>query len=214
MGPVELRIRYEIEHRFPLRLRSSGAPIRDLVEFVEAEQVPVPGRALDLGCGDGWNAIYLARCGWAVTGVELIGRAARAARRNAASEKVGIRVVHGDASRLSDYALGSDYDLIVDSFCYHAIHPIRRDAYAAEVTKAAAPGAVLLMLAFSEPADGMHVTAEDVRARFADWEIVSSAPVAHAELLDYAKGPKVALDYLRKVKTQRYRLIKNGVARA
>jgi methylase of polypeptide subunit release factors len=42
-----------------------------------------PGRALELGCGTGMNAVYLALRGFAVTAIDLSPRAIRAARRRA-----------------------------------------------------------------------------------------------------------------------------------
>src|SRR2546430_1172357 len=40
-----------------------------------------PGRAIDLGCGTGTNAVYLARHGWSAVGVDFAGRAIAKARR-------------------------------------------------------------------------------------------------------------------------------------
>jgi SAM-dependent methyltransferase len=58
----------------------SGDPAPELVELVEGPAPPRPGRALDLGCGIGTNAVYLARHGWDVTGVDLVHNAVAAAR--------------------------------------------------------------------------------------------------------------------------------------
>jgi SAM-dependent methyltransferase len=58
----------------------SGRPNRVLVDVVS--ELP-PGRALDLGCGEGGDAIWLAQRGWQVTGLDVsttaIGRARTAA---------------------------------------------------------------------------------------------------------------------------------------
>ena len=47
-----------------------------------------PGRALDLGCGEGGDAVWLARHGWAVTGVDLSPTAVARGRRAAAEAGV------------------------------------------------------------------------------------------------------------------------------
>ena len=50
----------------------TGITPPELVELVESGQVP-PGRALDIGCGRGTNAIYLAQRGFQVVGTDLSG---------------------------------------------------------------------------------------------------------------------------------------------
>ncbi|TJZ44131.1 class I SAM-dependent methyltransferase [Streptomyces piniterrae] len=204
-----LRILYEIEHRLPFNIVPSAVPDRDLVAVVEGEEKLPPGKALDLGCGNGRNSVYLARHGWRVTGVELIGHALAKARRTTAAAGVPVNLVQGDATRLSDYGVGTDYTLVVDACCYHAIAEERRDAYAAEVTKAAAPGALMLMVAFAEQnTPGMNVTEEDLRNRFTGWEILDAAPMAPEELVQYFDGPKLAKKTLTngRYRAWRYRL--------
>ena len=55
-----------------------------------AESMP-PGRALDLGCSEGTNAIWLARHGWRVTGVDVSATALARAAANAANNGVSDR---------------------------------------------------------------------------------------------------------------------------
>jgi len=57
----------------------------ELVELVEGPAALRPGGALDLGCGTGAEAIYLAQHGWGVTGIDFVGPALEAARREAAA---------------------------------------------------------------------------------------------------------------------------------
>ena len=52
-------------------------PLRKLIEGPGS--LP-PGRAIDLGCGMGPLAIYLAQHGWQVTGIDAVERALRVAR--------------------------------------------------------------------------------------------------------------------------------------
>src|SRR5918999_196335 len=56
-----------------------------------------PGRALDVGCGEGADAIWLARCGWTVTAIDVSDVAVCRARE--AAERAGAEVewVCGDA---------------------------------------------------------------------------------------------------------------------
>lgn len=151
----------------------------ELVALVEGHSALPPGRVLELGCGTGTNATYLARRGWEVVAVDLIDRAVDQARDKAAAAGVAVRLMCGDVTRLDELDAPGPYDLFFDLGCYCGIPPHRRDAYAAALTHRAAPGARLLMFgygpeAFDDPISG--VTADELRARFAGWELVETAP--------------------------------------
>ncbi|MGD0982545.1 MAG: class I SAM-dependent methyltransferase [Acidimicrobiales bacterium] len=68
-------------------------PNRFLVEELDA--LP-PGRALDLACGEGRNAVWLASKGWRVTGVDFSRAGLAKARRLAADSGVGVTWVEAD----------------------------------------------------------------------------------------------------------------------
>jgi 2-polyprenyl-3-methyl-5-hydroxy-6-metoxy-1,4-benzoquinol methylase len=97
----------------------------EVVEFIG--RTP-PGRALDLGCGTGTNAITLARHGWQVTGVDFIPKAIRTARRKAA--KAGLRIdFHlADVSAL-DF-LSGPYDYVLDIGCLISLSAAQQKEYA------------------------------------------------------------------------------------
>ncbi|MEU6415086.1 class I SAM-dependent methyltransferase [Microbispora sp. NPDC046933] len=138
-----------------------------------------PGRALELGCGTGTNAIYLARHGWEVVAVDLIDRAIEQAREKADAAGAAVRLLHGDATRLDELDAPGPYDLFFDLSCYCGIPPHRRDAYAAGLTRRAAPGARLLMFGYGPGTlddTFSGVTADELRARFAGWELVDVTP--------------------------------------
>ncbi|SDL36939.1 class I SAM-dependent methyltransferase [Nonomuraea jiangxiensis] len=157
----------------------TGVTPPELVALVEGHAALPPGRALELGCGTGTNAVYLARHGWDVVGVDLIDRAIEQARAKAAAEGTPVRLLHGDVTRLDELDAPGPYDLFFDLSCYCGIPPHRRDAYAAGLTHRAAPGARLLMFgygpgAFDDLISG--VTADELRARFTGWELVDTTP--------------------------------------
>ncbi|GAA4212328.1 class I SAM-dependent methyltransferase [Microbispora amethystogenes] len=138
-----------------------------------------PGRALELGCGTGTNAIYLARHGWEVVAVDLVGRAIELARERTEAAGVDVRLLHGDATRLDELDAPGPFDLFFDLSCYCGIPPHRRDAYVTGLTRRAAPGARLLMFgygpeAFDDTFSG--VTADELRARFSGWDLVDVTP--------------------------------------
>jgi SAM-dependent methyltransferase len=99
-------------------LEAADIPDSWIVPFVEGPQRLEPGRALDLGCGAGRNTCYLARHGWEVIGVDLLGRAIEKARSQAVNIAARARFLQGDVTRLGDLDIGDGFSLIVDSGCY------------------------------------------------------------------------------------------------
>ncbi|MBD3147741.1 class I SAM-dependent methyltransferase [Microbispora bryophytorum] len=161
----------------------SGVTPPELVALIkgrgEGDGALPPGRALELGCGTGTNAIYLARHGWEVVAVDLVGRAIEQAREKADAAGVAVRLLHGDATRLDELDASGPYDLFFDLSCFCGIPPHRRDAYAAGLTGRAAPGARLLMFGYGPGVlddKFSGVTADELRARFAGWELADITP--------------------------------------
>src|SRR5246127_1440122 len=74
-----------------------SSALRELIEGSTA--LPV-GTAIDIGCGTGDAAIYLARHGWQVTGVDVAAKAVEKASAKAAAEHVRGGFMRGDATRL------------------------------------------------------------------------------------------------------------------
>ena len=71
----------------------SGRPNAALV--AEVAGLP-PGRVLDVGCGEGADAVWLARRGWDVTALEVSGLALERAARHARDAGVAVRWVHAE----------------------------------------------------------------------------------------------------------------------
>ncbi|WP_406286099.1 class I SAM-dependent methyltransferase [Streptomyces sp. NBC_00209] len=157
----------------------TGVTPPELVTLVEGSGAPGPGRALELGCGTGTNAVYLARHGWRVTAVDLVDRAVRRARERAKAAGVDVDIFCGDATRLGEVGAPGPYDLFFDLSCYCGIPAHRRDAYAAGLTERAASGARLLMFGygpevFDDPISG--VTADELETRFTGWRLTDVTP--------------------------------------
>ncbi|HET9655959.1 MAG TPA: class I SAM-dependent methyltransferase [Kineosporiaceae bacterium] len=73
-----------------------------------------PGRALDLACGEGRNAIWLARLGWQVTGVDFSGVALR--RAGELAGKAGVEVTWTCADLLDYRPATGSFDLVVVTY--------------------------------------------------------------------------------------------------
>lgn len=105
-----------------------------------------PGRAVDLGCGNGRNSIFLARRGFTVEAVDYSQTAITWARERAAGAGVAISFTHVS---VFDVALqAASYDLVYDSGCFHHIPPHRRAQYVELIVRLLKPGAWLCLTCF------------------------------------------------------------------
>lgn len=177
---LSARWRFTLSYLRGITPWDTGITPPELVRVVEGtgpEHQP-PGRALDLGCGTGTNALYLAAHGWDATGVDFAAPAI--ARANARRARAGTlpgtaRFLRGDVTRLDALGLLGPFDLLFDLGCFHSLTPAARSAYAHGVTALARPGARLLLYAFAPTlmrGRAMGLTPDDVRATFAPgWEV-------------------------------------------
>ncbi|ASW90792.1 class I SAM-dependent methyltransferase [Mycobacterium marseillense] len=154
-----------------------GQGLRDLVEGA-GDTAPLPaGSALDVGCGTGDCAIYLAQHGWDVTGVDYVEKPLKKARAKARTADVAVGFVRADVTQLSDSGIGAGFQLIVDNGCIHNMSGGDREAYVREVGAVAAPDARLYIVAFP-PGGRLGVPGIDhaeVERRFAPgWTLLST----------------------------------------
>lgn len=129
-------------------------PRSELVGLVDGGVITpgrlAPGRAVDLGCGAGANAIFLAQAGFDVVGVDFSSVALRKARRAAAAAGVSerLRLVQGDLTAAVIPGVEGPFDLLIDYGTLDDLPPAGRAAMAATIVRLARPGAVLVMYAF------------------------------------------------------------------
>ncbi len=111
-----------------------------LIATVEGRK---PGRALDVGMGQGRNSVFLAMKGWDVTGFDISDQGIAVARKNA--ERAGVKLT---AIRETEEAFnyGSDqWDMIV--FMYEPF-PVTSAAYVERLRKSMKPGALIVIESF------------------------------------------------------------------
>ena len=101
----------------------------------------VPASALDLACGEGRNAVWLATQGWSATGVDFSAVGLDKAARLAESNRVAVDWVRADVTEWHPDRL---FDLVV-VFYLHVPEAQRRAAFAL-AAQALAPGATLLIV--------------------------------------------------------------------
>jgi SAM-dependent methyltransferase len=133
-------------------------PDENLVAWFR-EDLLSPGRVLELGCGPGRNAIYLAGLGCSVDAVDSSARAIEWAAERA--ERAGVAVNLQLCSIFDAEFPDGSYDLVYDSGCFHHLAPHRRRDYAELVTRARKPGGSFGLVCF-RPEGGSGYTDRQV----------------------------------------------------
>jgi SAM-dependent methyltransferase len=158
------------------------------------------GEVLDLGCGLGENARFLAERGHQVTAVDTSPNAIGRAAELAAALGLAVRFIVSDAITLDGLDAAARFDTVIDSALYHGLDPEQRRRYLATLHRVAKPGAVLHVICFSdlvpkEIASPNRCSEEELRATFAGagWSITG------LEQTGYALSPRFTRDILRRI---------------
>jgi SAM-dependent methyltransferase len=138
----------------------AAKPDENLVSYIDRGLI-APGRALDLGCGPGRNALHLASLGIEVDAVDLSPTAIEWARERAAETGSAARFHCGDAFTLTATDLLGPYDLIYDSGCFHHLPPHRRISYLDLLDRVLAPGGHFALACFASGAMGSELPDAD-----------------------------------------------------
>jgi SAM-dependent methyltransferase len=104
-----------------------------------------PGRALDLGCGEGADAVWLAQQGWHVTGTDISRVALDRAAVHAAEAGVAADRIDWQLHDLGVSFPAGEYDLISAQFL-HSMGDLPREQILRQAASAVAPGGVLLIV--------------------------------------------------------------------
>jgi SAM-dependent methyltransferase len=161
----------------------SGRPNAVLVR--EAGELK-PGRALDLGCGEGADAIWLARQGWSVVAVDVSRVALERAGGHAREAGVADRV-HWQRHDLAESFPSGSFDLVSAHFLHAPAEvELPRERILRSAAAAVCPGGVLLVVGHAGPPPGaphahpgLHLPTpaevyESLELRSEAWELLAS----------------------------------------
>ncbi len=139
----------------------ANKPDENLVDYFE-KKIIHPGKVLELGCGPGRNAIYLAEKGCTVDAVDLSEQSLQWATERAKEKKLTVNFIHNN---IFDIKIKDEtYDIVYDSGCFHHIAPHRRMGYIHLVKKALKPGGYFAITCFVQ---GGELGGADI----SDWEV-------------------------------------------
>ncbi|KKO51808.1 class I SAM-dependent methyltransferase [Paenibacillus sp. DMB20] len=157
-------------------------PDENLVSYVE-QGIVEPGKALELGCGPGRNAIYLSALGFEVYACDISETAVAWAKERAAERKVSIRF---ECKSIFELDVQPEYDLVYDSGCLHHLLPHQRIQYLELLDNALKPGGYFGLTCFAPGFGGLGGPDHDMT----DWEVYETGTMRGGlsftrEKLDY-----------------------------
>ncbi|HKP19305.1 MAG TPA: class I SAM-dependent methyltransferase [Gaiellaceae bacterium] len=165
------------EHHF------GGAPNRFFV--AEAAEL-APGRALDLACGAGRNAVWLAEQGWSVLGVDFSEVGLASARALAAERGVEVEWVEAD---VRDWVPApASFDLV--AVLYLHLPADERRPVLERAAAAAAPGGTVVVVGHDlQNLNGGHGGPQDARVLFTPDDVVAELPGLEVEKAERVLRP-------------------------
>ncbi|MEV4597355.1 class I SAM-dependent methyltransferase [Amycolatopsis sp. NPDC049253] len=169
-----------------------GSPQPAVVALADAGEFT--GEVLDIGCGLGDNAVFLASRGIHVTGLDGAPTALEKARERAAVGGVEVTFAVADATTLEGWE--GRFDVVLDSALYHCLPEPQRHEYLAALTRATRPGARLHLLCFSEEVPEafpgpFRISEANLRATVGkDWTIDRIEPARYTT--SFTRGELVA----------------------
>lgn len=150
-----------------------------------------PGRVLELGCGPGRNAIYLAEQGCEVDAVDVSDTAIRWARDRAVEAKAHANFVCSSVTNVPVETAA--YDIVYDSGCLHHLPPHRRLGYLELVRRALKPTGRFGLTCFN-PEGGAELSDLDV---YRNWTMGGGLGYTEARLREVLEPAFEILEFRR-----------------
>ena len=186
-----------------------GAPQGAFIDLFRDGEIR--GRVVDIGCGTGENALYLAEQGLDVTGVDLAPAAIERAQQKATERGVVARFEVADVLDL--HAFAGAFDSGIDSGCFHVFDDNERVRYVRSLHGALHPGGRLFIMTFSDRQPGTwgprRVSQAELRHAFRDgWQVDGIEPalfdldpsaISRAGGVDRGPGPARIVAWLTRL---------------
>jgi SAM-dependent methyltransferase len=147
-------------------------PQSEIVHLAERGEIRPP--VLDIGCGTGENALYLARLGYDVLGIDIVPTAIEKALEKARERSGAATFLVVDALNLQ--VLRRRFNTVIDSGLFHVLPDKKRPDFLRSLASVLSPGGTYFMLCFSEYEPGSwgprRVTRAEIRESFGQgWQI-------------------------------------------
>ena len=169
------RDRFEGYYATPRAPWDIGRPQRAFVEAAEA----IRGRVIDIGCGTGDLALWLAEQGRTVTGVDFLEKPLEASRQKAGERGLSVNFLQMDAVAVGE--IPERFDAVTDCGLFHTFDDVGRSAYVGALRRLLEPGSRVFLLCFADSEPGTHgprrISERELREAFAaGWEVEAIEP--------------------------------------
>ncbi|MEJ2246457.1 MAG: methyltransferase domain-containing protein [Acidobacteriota bacterium] len=153
-----------------------GAPSQEIREV--ALHLPPAARVLDLGCGEGRNALFLAECGFKVTAVDISEAGIRKLDALAREKQFEIS---SEVADMRTYRFQGLFDLIVSHGCLHLVERRSWQQLIPRFKAHTKPGGFNVVVVFTDtrpPPDDLKefclglFREKEVFSMYSDWEVV------------------------------------------
>ena len=149
-----------------------GRPQKEIIQLEQAGEIV--GSVLDVGCGTGENALYLATQKHEVWGIDFTPLAIKKAEEKAAQRNLLVTFLALNALEL--HTLGRTFDTVIDSGLFHVLNDEERHLFVDSLASVIHLGGTYFMLCVSELQPGSYgprrITQAEIRGSFRDgWHI-------------------------------------------